>query len=123
MGAVNKLEKLRNTWIAYGVFLAIIEVVTSGFVLIDIVLRIGFVSATAYVLTKQLVQKSTLVWAVGVVFGAIGTITAAISMVETLNGRTFDVSRFLLAVASAYVHVQTFRVLRDAEVKRHVMLD
>jgi hypothetical protein len=44
--------------------------------------------------------------------------------VNTLVGDGgFDLGEFLLAVASAVIHFRTYRVLRDTEVKHHVMID
>jgi hypothetical protein len=62
--------------------------------------------------------------AFGVVFGLVGAIASGIAAVNSLvDAGGFEPSRFLLAVASAVIHFYMFRVLRDAEVKRHVMLD
>ena len=128
MGASAKLERLKQWWILYSVFAAIVELVRDGFdsySLTNAAIRIGVTFGLAWYLTKQLREKSSLVWAFGVVFGLLGTIGACIRIVETLvdEGNGFELSRFLLAAASAVIHIRTFRVLRDVDVKRHVMAD
>jgi hypothetical protein len=130
MGASAKLEGLKQSWIVYSVFAAVVEIARDGldsYSLTNAAIRIGVTFGFAWYLTKQLREKSSLVWAFGVVFGLLGTIVACITIVETLvdvsEGNGFELSRFLLAAASAVIHVRTFRVLRDALVKRHVMAD
>jgi hypothetical protein len=129
MDARAKLDRLKYTWVGYGIVVAILEIVRDGLYSDSIVaaaIRIALTWFFAVYLTRQLWQKSSLVWAFGVVFGLIGTIAAGIVMIEELtdpDGYGFDLVRFLLAGASGYVHFRTFRLLRDRDVKRHVMLD
>ncbi len=130
MGASAKLERLRLSWIGYGVFIAIVGLFRDGIYsqsLIDAAIRIGVTFAFARFLTKQLDQKSSLTWAFGVVFGLIGAVTAGIEVIGTIvdatDGHGFELGTFLLSAASVVIHVQTFRLLRDSEIKRHVMLD
>ena len=127
MSATDKLVRLKYWWLAYAVLVVGAETVRGYTTLFEAAIFLALIYGLASYLTKQLVEKSSLVWAFGVVFGLIGTLTAGIALVETIvdasDGRGFDLGKFLLAAASAYIHVRTFRVLRDADVKRHVMLD
>lgn len=129
MSATAKLDRLKHEWLAYAGFAALVETIRDGLdstSLFNAALRIGLTFGFAWYMTKQLAEKSSLVWAFGVVFAVIGTIGAGIAIVETVvdvDGFGFELSKFLLASASGYIHVRTFRVLRDVDVKRHVMLD
>jgi hypothetical protein len=130
MGARQKLVALKNSWLAYAAFAALVEIFRDGLdstSLFNAALRIGVTYGFAWYFTKQLADKSSLMWAFGVVFGLIGAIGAGIDIVETVvdasEGYGFELGKFLLAAASAVIHIRTFRVLRDAEVKHHVMVD
>lgn len=129
MGAHAKLAQLKYTWFGYGAVVAVVELVRDGFdrtSMFEAALRVGLTAGIGWYLTKQLADKSSLVWAFGVVFGLIGAIVAGIDVVATLvdasEGHGFELARFLLSSAAAVVHVRTFRVLRDTEVRHHVML-
>jgi hypothetical protein len=125
MGVGAKLAGLKQSWIAYSVFAAGIEMLRDGISsesLTAAAIRIGVTVAFAWYFTKQLDEKSSLMWAFGVVFGLLGAIGAGIELVQTLVDG-FVLSKFLLAAGSGYIHIRTFLVLRDAEVKRHVMSD
>lgn len=127
MGVDAKLANLKHSWIAYSVFAAGIETLRDGIdsqSLTAAIVRIGVTFGFAWYFTKQLNDKSSLMWAFGVVFGLLGALGAGIEIVQTfIDEYGFELSKFLLAVGSGYIHVRTFRVLRDAEVKRHVMSD
>jgi len=130
MDARAKLEGLRRQWVVYAVFVAILEAFREGFDsqwLLRAALRIGVTFGLAWYLTTELDRRSSLVWAFGVVFGLLGAIARAIQIIEMLvgagRGGGLDLGALLLAAGSGYIHIQTFRVLRDPQVKRHVMLD
>jgi hypothetical protein len=126
MGATTKLDDLKHAWFAYGVFAALLELLRDGVdsqSLTAAAVRIGVTIAFAWWFTKQLRDRSSLAWAFGVVFGLLGALGAALEIIETFHDEYFELSRFLLAAGSGYIHVRMFRVLRDPEVKRHVMAD
>jgi hypothetical protein len=130
MGPRAKLERLEHAWLVYAVCVALLELFRDGLssdALVAAAIRIGLTYGFAWYLTKELAGKSSLVWAFGVVFTLIATVTAGIEIVEILvdasEGRGIAVFRLLLAAGSGCMNVYTFRVLRDREVKRHVMSD
>jgi hypothetical protein len=129
MGAAAKLNGLKHEWVMYAVFAAVVETFRDGLdstSLTNAVLRIGLTFGFAWYLTRQLLDRSSLVWAFVVVFTLLASITSGIEVIDTLldaDGRGFELGRFLLAAGSVVINIRTFRVLRDREVKHHVMLD
>jgi hypothetical protein len=122
MGPVAKLNQLRTEWVVYAVFCAVAELTFGYYTVFDAVLRVAVTAAVAWYLIRELQQKSSLVWAFGVVGGVTGALGSAIAVLLALRHGDLD-PRSLLDVASALIHVRMFRVLRDREVKQHVMSD
>jgi hypothetical protein len=129
MGASAKLERLKYSWVAYAAIVSIVDMFRHGFDRESFVgagLHVGVTYVLAWYVMRQLNRKSSLVWAFGVVIGCLGAIGAFLEIIRAIvdpDDLGFELDTFLLACAGAYIHVTTFRVLRDPEVKRHVMLD
>src|SRR5437016_4892783 len=127
MDAGAKLDRLRNEWFVYAVVVAILRLIreTPWDSLVSAALRVAVTYGLAWYVTKELREKSSLVWAFGVAFGLLGALAAVITivsmLVELADGGSFELIPFLLALASGYMHLRVFRVLRDRDVKRHVM--
>lgn len=129
MGAGAKLDRLKLEWIAYGVLAAVLGWLrdTPGSEgLRDVVIQVAVSAAIAWFFTRQLQRKSSVTWAFGVVIGLLGGIVSALAVIgciaEAAEGE-LDVLALAHALASTYIYFRTFRLLRDTEVKRHVMLD
>jgi hypothetical protein len=122
MGPSAKLDRLRTEWILYAVFCAIVELARGGYTPFQALFHIAVIAAVAWYLVRELQQKSSLVWAFGVVLGLTGAIGRAIALVIALRHGDLDCDALLLA-ASVIIHIRVFGVLRNREVKHFVMLD
>src|SRR5437764_1204795 len=107
MAAGAKLDRLRNEWFVYAVVVAILGLIRERHEpdsLASAALRVAVTYGLAWYVTKELREKSSLVWAFGVAFGLLGALAAVITivsmLVELADGGSFELIPFLLALAS-----------------------
>jgi hypothetical protein len=125
MSASSKIERLRNLWLGYAVFAVVVALLRTGFhrEAIGNALSGGALMAgLSWYFTIKLDKKSSLVWAFWVVGNVLAIALAVLQILAMFHeDARFDVLLLVRCAVAIVVHVYTFRTLRDADVKRHVM--
>jgi hypothetical protein len=125
MTASSKIERLRNLWIGYAAFAVVMALIRTGFhreAILNALTGGALMAGIAWYFTRKLDRKSSLVWAFWVVGTVLGVALAGLQILAMFQeGETFDALLLVRCAVAVYVHVVTFRTLRDADVKRFVM--
>jgi hypothetical protein len=125
MSASSKIERLRNLWLGYAAFAVVMALIRTGFhreAILDALTGGALMAGIAWYFSRRLDSKSSLVWAFWLVGTVLGIALAGLEIASMFGeGAHFDVLQLVRSGIAIYVHVFTFRTLRDADVKRFVM--
>jgi 4-amino-4-deoxy-L-arabinose transferase-like glycosyltransferase len=125
MSASSKIERLRNLWLGYAAFAVVIALLRTGFhreAIGNALTGGALMAGISWYFTLKLDKKSSLVWAFWVVGNVLCIGLAALQILSMFSEEgVFEILVLVRCAVAIAVHVFTFRTLRDADVKRHVM--